>query len=131
MQSHLFQLYLTRPLFGEQTLFRHFAGNMIVQDHLLPSATLSLLYSPGTDAYRVILLAGTQAASVCMPLSPKQLEDLMVDQSAGSKQLSAYFLVTDMEGTEVVGSSVRFDELVPSGTGVDLHPLLSIKVLMG
>lgn len=47
----------------------------------------------------------------------------MTNQNAGSKQFSAYFLVRDTEGTEVVESSVRFDELVPKGTGVELHPL--------
>jgi hypothetical protein len=127
VQSHLFYLYLTRSLFGEHTLFRHFAGNMIVQDHLLPSATISLIYSPGTDAYRVILLAGTRAVSICIPLSPRQLEDLMTNRNAGSKQFSAYLLVRDTDGTEVVRSSVRFDELVPKETGIWLHPLLSTE----
>lgn len=47
----------------------------------------------------------------------------MTNQNAGSKQFSVYFLVRDTEGTEVVESSVRFDELVPKGTGVELHPL--------
>jgi hypothetical protein len=131
MQSHLFHLYLTRPFFGEQTLFRRFAGNMIVQDHLLPSATISLVYSPRTDAYRFILLASTQAVSVGMPLSPRQLEDLMTNQNAGSKQFSAYFLIRDTEGTEVIGSSAKLDELVPSGIGVGLHPLLSTGDLIG
>jgi len=127
MQSHLFCLYLTRPLFGEHTLFRRSAGDMIVRDYLLPSATISLVYSPGTDVYRVILLAGSRAVSACMPLSPRQLEDLMTNQNAGSKQFSTYFLVRDVEGTEVVQSSVRLDELGPSGTGLGLHPLLPTK----
>jgi hypothetical protein len=62
-----------------------------------------------------------------MPLSPRQLEDLMTNQNAGSKQFSTYFLVRNVEGTEVVQSSVRLDELGSSGTGVGLHPLLSTK----
>ncbi|KAH8702877.1 hypothetical protein GQ44DRAFT_717143 [Phaeosphaeriaceae sp. PMI808] len=131
MQSHLFHLYLTRPLFGEHILFLRFVGDMAVRDNLLPSATISLVYSPETDAYRVILLADTRAASVCMPLSPRQLEGLMTDQNAGTQQYPAYFLVRDMNGIEVVSGSVRLDELVPSGTGARLYPLLSTERVEG
>lgn len=91
MQSHLFHLYLASPLFGEHILFHRFAGDMIVQDNLLLSSTISLVYNPETDAYRIILLADTRAVSVYMPLSPSQLEGLVTDHNAGSKQFPAYW----------------------------------------
>lgn len=51
----------------------------------------------------------------------------MANRNTGNKQFPIYFLVRDMEGTEVVSSSARLDELVTSETGVGLHPLLSTK----
>ena len=127
MQSHLFHLYLSRPLFNEQTLFRRFTGDMIVEDYLLSSATMSLVYNPWADMYRVIVQADTQAVSVCIPLSPRQLEDLMSNKGVGSKQFAAYFLVRGMQGTEVVKSSIKLNNLVLSGTEQELHQVLLLK----
>jgi len=98
-----------------------------MEDYLLSSATMSLIYDPWGDMYRVIVQADTQSVSVCIPLSPRQLEDLMANKDAGSKQFAAYFLVRDMEGTEVVKSSIKLNNLVPSGTKQELHQVLSIK----
>jgi hypothetical protein len=98
-----------------------------VRDHWVSSATLSLVYTPESDGYRIILLADTRAVSVCMPLSARQLEALMTDQSAGSKEYPAYFLVRDMEGTDVARARIRLDELIPCGEGVGLHPLFLMK----
>ncbi|KAF2463985.1 uncharacterized protein BDR25DRAFT_362198 [Lindgomyces ingoldianus] len=112
MQSNLFHLHLTRHLFGDHILFQRFAGDMVVQDQILPCATLSLVYSPKSDTYRVILISDTRAASVCLPLEPRHLEALITDPSARRKLFSGYFLVKDGKGREVVRASVRFDEVV-------------------
>jgi hypothetical protein len=104
---------------------------MIVRDHLLPFATLSLVYSPENDTYRIILLADTRAVSICMPLSASQLDGLMKDRNAGTKEYPAFFLVRDVEGTEVVRSSTQLDELVPSANGGGIHPLLSMEGVAG
>lgn len=80
-----------------------------MQDHLIPSANMSLVYCPRADAYRVILLANTGAISVCIPLSSRQVEGLIIDEHAGTKQFDAYFLLQDMDGIEVVGKSVQLD----------------------
>lgn len=95
-----------------------------MQDYLLSSATLLLVYSPEPDTYRVILQADTQAVGVCMPLSSRQLEGLITGKASETRQFSIYFLVKEMDGVEVVGSSMRFDELVPSKTGAELYPSL-------
>jgi hypothetical protein len=131
MQSHLFNLYLTRPLFGDHVLLHQFAGDMVVRDHLLPSASLSLVYRPESDMYRIILVTATQAVSVCLPLSPRQMDDLLMNKNAGSREYPTYFLIRDMEGTEVVRGRTRIGELVPSTNDGGLHPLLSGKGVEG
>jgi hypothetical protein len=130
MQSHLFNLYLTRPLFGDHVLLRRFAGDMVVRDHLLPSASLSLVYRPESDMYRILLVAATQAVSVCLPLSPRQMDDLL-NRNAGSREYPTYFLIRDMEGTEVVRDRTRIGELMSSTNDGGLHPLLSGKGVEG
>jgi hypothetical protein len=113
MQSHLFHHYLARPLFGEHTIFRRSMGDMILQGHLLPGATMTLIYSPGKDEYRLILLANTRAASICMPLSPNELQGLMTERNTGSKKFSAYFLIRDMNGSNVMKQQLSFMSLCP------------------
>jgi hypothetical protein len=124
MQSHLFHLYLTSPLFGEHVLFHRLVGDMLVQDYSLPAATLSLVYCARADSYRILLLADTRTASVCMPLTPRQLEGLIMDENGRSNQFPVYFLIRGMHGVEVVSGSIRLDELVPTASG---RGLLSIE----
>lgn len=125
MQSHLFSLYLTRPLFGDHILVHKFAGNTVVRNYLLPSASLTLVYTPESDMYRIILAAATKAVGVCLPLSSRQMDDLLMSRNAGSKEYPTYFLSRSMEGTEVVKSSARISELLPSINDGGIHPLLS------
>ena len=98
-----------------------------MRDHLLSSATLSLVYSPENDTYRIILLADTRAVNICMPLSASQLDGLMKDPNAGTKEYPAFFMVRDVGGVEVVRSSTRLGELVSSANGGGIHPLLSME----
>lgn len=66
MQRELFILYLQYARCREQIVFSRPTGNTMIRDHYILDSRLSVVFNPSSGEYRVILLSGTHASSVCI-----------------------------------------------------------------
>ncbi|KAF2805582.1 uncharacterized protein BDZ99DRAFT_501776 [Mytilinidion resinicola] len=112
MQRELSILYLQYPRFGEQVVYQHAAGDLMVRHCYLTKAHLSLVFNTLSQEYRMILLSGCHSVSVCLELPQSFLQDLASATHPPNRNYPAWFVEVTENGTNISKQSAGIESLL-------------------
>ncbi|KAF2489481.1 hypothetical protein BU16DRAFT_622985 [Lophium mytilinum] len=112
MQRELHILYLQYPRFGEQVVYQHAVGDLMVRHCYLTKAHLSLIFNPLTRDYRMILLSGCHSVSVCLELPQTFLQDIATATEPPKRDYPAWFVEVTENGTNILKQSAGIESLL-------------------
>lgn len=95
--------YLQFPQSGERILHERFCGDMMIRDHYLVDAKMTILVNPPNNTHRMIVLSGSHDACVSMELPLAFFQSLVTDNSMARDtiEVSAHFVEHLPDGTSI------------------------------
>jgi len=127
MQQELLILYLQYPLWEEEVVFQWKAGNQMVRDYYLKDALFTMIYSPCTCLYRLVLLSVSHSVSVTVELPEDSFADGAIGGAGLIANLGTWFVDIGTEGTTVVKQCMGsgFLPLDALDAKHETHPILT------